>query len=271
MIAVLVLRLRRKWLMLLPPVGFAVAFCVCFLVVGALDARPKVTYATDGYHNEYLWVSEGQEVSFCDLSSGDVWFYDDLLGQFSESTATELRSVLLTHYHARHTTVMGRLLREVRVQTLYLPTPNPEEAEISKELWTIAKESGTEVVFYGTELIALTDSVRVAVDVSPTDNHAISLCLIGKTRRMSYVTGTYLKICDEVRAEQWLDRSETVLVGSHGGIAEEYRGIERTGVIQNIFYTDEALGKHRPLTAQNADIYVAHREVREFTWTVELP
>jgi hypothetical protein len=166
---------------------------------------------------------------------------------------------------------MGRLLREVRVQTLYLPTPNPEEAEISKELWTIAKEGGTEVVFYGAEPIALTDSVRVAVDVSPTEDHAISLCLMGKTQKISYVTGAWLELCDEVRAEQRLDQSETVLVGSHGGIADEYRGIERSGVIRKIFYTDEALGKHRPLTAQNADIYVAHRESREFTWTVELP
>ena len=270
MIAVLVLRFRRRWLALIPPIAVILAFSVCFCVVRFSERTPSVCYLSTLGHHEALWVSDGDEAAICDLSGGAPWLYGELRDKLSSSTATEFSSLVLTTYTQRHSDSLGEFLTQEVVRTLYLPLPHDrEEQEIAAELWRIATDAGSEVVFYGDGVLLLTDSVSVEISILASEAFAVALTVRGAETSLSYVTPSYLKNTETKELEARLGKSQTILVGGYR--AKKSDGFDQRLVGQGsaervIYCTEERYGT---LSVVGAEQYAATDDV--WTWEFSLP
>lgn len=213
----LVIRLPKRWLLSLPPVAAVLAFVICLSIYQAVNYAPTLIYSYSR-DQELIGVREGNTVSFCDLSSGSGGF-SMLYEEMTDAHATEIHTLVLTHYHEEHCSMISLCTKELVLRKLYLPVPEDrEEALISKELWEMAVDGGAEVIFYnGNEILQLTDSVRAKVNtVTENSCPATLLSLYSKDCAYTYLSpaiwgGTY-----EEAARNRMLRSRAVIFGSHG-------------------------------------------------------
>ncbi len=270
MIAVLVLRLRRKWLVLLPPLALILSFIVCFLAVQVSERVPSVSYVSSQGNHEALWVSDGDEVAICDLSGGAPWLYQTLIDEISSSTATEISSVLLTHYHRRHLASLDLLLQREMVRTLYLPMPHgDEERAVASELWYSARAAGSEVVFYENGCLPLTENTSVGISFGSHEHLSVALSLVGTRERLTYVTSAFLSEMGETALSEQLTRSTTVLIGAHGASKDGERSmtLSERGSIARVI---DCSKRRAPLLwVEGADHYSPTSYA--WSWRTELP
>lgn len=270
MIAVLVLRFRRKWLVFLPSVALAVAFSTCFAVVQLSEREPKLTYLSQWGGEEAILISDGDETALCDLSGGSPWLYREITEKFSQTTASEIESVVLTQYHETHPSSMAYLLESEIVRTLYLPNPHDaESAKVATELWEIARDAGSEVVVYESGRIPLTERVSAEVELGVSEADAFAVTFVGAQGRISYVTPKWLEGAGEKRTEERLTQSQMLIVGGHGERPNEAYGtaIAERGALERVIYPSEKLATNHRLTLRGVERYI----VRKKQWSWELP
>ena len=244
MVVLLVIRLRRKWVLGIPPILACISFCICLLVFHLLNGTPTVTYRIDEKQNELLAIRQGSTLSFCDSSSGSRPLYEAMMEELDTSVATEIDTVLLTHYHPNQAKTLSYLMRRVYVRSLCLPTPvDSTEAEHAKSLWALARQCGTEVRFYTTEeSISLTDTVRVKPELVRTEEHpSLALSICAEKDMLTYVTPEILRADAGQEMERHLGISKTILIGSHGvGSTEQvFCNITDVDIPKTLIYTSQ--------------------------------
>lgn len=145
----LVIRLRRKWTIILPPIAAVLAFAVC-LGVYELTNHGKyrsVYYADD--NNDMIIITQGYSAAVCDISSGKKSFSYGISGIVSDNMATEISEYILTHYHKSHISSIENIFRSMMVRKIYLPYPEDlSEFEIMGNIVILAIEHGVEVEVY---------------------------------------------------------------------------------------------------------------------------
>lgn len=146
----LLIRLRRKWIIIIPPLAAVLAFGVC-LVIYEISNRGEYSsvYYTD-QRNDMVIITQGYSAAVCDISSGKKSFSYELSGIISDNKATEISEYILTHYHSSHVASVERNIRSLMVRKIYLPSPqNLSEYEIMGNILTLAAEHGVEAEVYG--------------------------------------------------------------------------------------------------------------------------
>ena len=270
MIAVLVLRFRRKWLVFLPSIALVVAFSTCFAVVQLSEREPKLTYVSHWGGEEAILILDGDEAAICDLSGGSPWLYRELTEKFSRTTASEIESVVLTQYHKTHPSSMSYLLESEVVRTLYLPRPRDAESkEIATELWEIAHDAGSEVVVFEGGKISLTERVSAEIELGTSEADAFAVSFVGAQSRIFYATPKWLKGAGEKRTEERLTQSQTLIVGGHGERPNEEYGtpIAERGKLERVIYPSEKIATNHRLTLSDVERYI----VRKKQWSWEIP
>ncbi len=270
MIAVLVLRFRRKWLVFLPPIALVIAFSVCFSVVRFSERTPTATYVSYTGGNDAVWVIDGDEAALCDFSNGSPWLYRELTEKFSQTTATEIESVVLTQYHETHPSSMSYLLESEIVRTLYLPPPRDAESTvIATELWKIAHDAGSEVVVYEGGEVPLTENVSADIELGASDTDAFAVTLMGSNEKISYVTKKWLEGAEEKRTAARLTESQTLIVGGHSGSPTEEYGavISERGSLERVIYPTEKSAAYHRLRLDGVERAI----VRKKHWSWEFP
>ena len=269
-VVVLVLRFRRKWIAFLPPVAFVLAFMVCFGIVRGLERVPDVEYISQQSGEEAMLILDGDEAALCDLSGGSPWLYREVAEKLSQTTATELESVVLTQYHESHLSSMEYLLSSELVRTVYLPMPRDAEAgKIAAELWEIADQSGSEIVFYEGGKVSLTENVLAEIELGMGEADAFAVTLIGEQDRVSYVTPKWLEASGVDKAERWLAQSQTLIVGRHGEQPNgSYGAIFKCGSLERVIYASERSANCYQLTFEGGERYVMRK--RNWSWKFEL-
>ncbi|MBQ2999434.1 MAG: ComEC/Rec2 family competence protein [Clostridia bacterium] len=270
MIVVLVLRFRRKWLAFLPSVALVVAFSTCFAVVQMFERDPKLIYVSQWGGEEAILISDGDEAALCDLSGGSPWLYRKIATVFSQTTATEIESVILTQYHEAHPSSMSYLLESEVVRTLYLPRPrDAESGKIATELWEIAENAGSEVVVYEGGRIPLTEKISAEIELGTSEADAFAVSFVGAQSRISYVTPQWLEGAGEKKTKERLTQSQTLIVGGHGERPNEAYGtaISEQGALEKVIYPSEKIATCHRLTLSGVERYV----VRKKQWSWEFP
>ena len=118
----LVINLKKKWKILLPPLAACLAFALClggynFIRRGELDAS---CYSYGG--NDMIVLTKGYSAAVCDLSSGAYSFVAGATSIASENMATEISEYVLTHYHSRQSATLDAIFRNTLMRKIYLPT-----------------------------------------------------------------------------------------------------------------------------------------------------
>ncbi len=205
-------RLRKKGFVLVP-IGVAfVMFTACALWMRYLP-MPTHTALAYGEGEEIMVCVEGAEAVLVDVSTGDADLAYRAASLAASRYATEIRSVVLTHYHASHSFALERTLRSRFVRTLYLPMPKTDtDRKEGRQLDELAERYGVEVIVYeyGEELSVLGHTaVRVYTD---RGGRAFCAALMADGQVVTYVSADY----GDTGCLSLLSASDAVIVGAHG-------------------------------------------------------
>ena len=185
----LIVRLKKKLLVLLPYSFAITSFVVCFAIHGVFSS-PTVTYSNYG-KGEMLVVKDNVSLSICDRTNGGYRAYSEALRQMENSYATDIDNYIYLSYDDGNLTSLELLADEIIISTIYLPTPEGDlEILSAKEMHDLAREKGIDVVFYGNaEVIRL--SYNAAVSIGGDPDKEGYLCFSGRKNNIVYATPEY--------------------------------------------------------------------------------
>ena len=272
MIAVLLLRFRRKWLVFVPPILLILVFSLCFVIVRMSERVPNVEYISQRGGEEAILISDGDAAAICDMSGGSLWLYREIFARVSEMTATEIESVVLTQYHESHPSSMVYLLGTELIRTLYLPVPcDVESGAIAAELWEIATDAGSEVVFYESGRISMTEHIRADIELGQKEADAFAVTLISTSETVTYATCGWLETAGTEQIEERVAKSKTLIVGAHGdGPSEDYGALAfERGLLEKVIYSSEKSASRHRLRLDGVERYIVRK--RDWSWVFPLP
>lgn len=263
----LVIRLPKKWMLAIPPVAAALAFVICFGTYHWIHREPAMIYSYSD-NNEMISVREGTTVSVCDLSFGGNDGYFMLSDEVLAAHATEVRAFVLTHYHKGHRTMLELCLQDVIVRELYLPTPqNTEEAILGEELWRLAVEDGTEVIFYDADTsIVLTDSICARSSFTAKDGRSsLLLSIYSNSDVWTYLSPSLYGTGHEEAAMERMWLSQGVIFGSHETSHETtfFFDLTEQEPPETVIYTSEAVFRNSKCRTGDASVYI-YREKKPY-------
>ncbi len=216
----LLIRLRRKWLMALPPILAVICFAVCLAVTFRTEA-PIVTDYTNG-KQRFLALTDNGESVLCDLSCETSNAYFDAAEALWLQGATDIDGLVLTHLSEEHAQMLETFLPYTVVHRLYLPKSLAEEQiALARELGDIAQHAGCEVFLYEDETLFFAENAISVQTNRAINGHAAALSLACNGQCVTYADP--LQMTAEER-KTWLSRlceSHTVLFAIEACNGEE--------------------------------------------------
>ena len=219
----LVVRIWRKRLFLVPAVSAVLSFVIC-LGVYSVSHRGELrgVHLTDSQNDGFTIVSEGRTL-ICDVSSGSYNFGLALVLAGKELAVCDVDTFMLTHYHERHIKSFARLSDEIYVRNILLPLPqNKDDDEIFDALVRVAEEKGIDVALYDSEAEEKIRFNSIEIDIGHREyikrsvqpitamsfsNGRARLTYIGSSVHESALYDIFLPIVGD---------SEAIVFGAHG-------------------------------------------------------
>ncbi len=235
MLIFLLIRLRRKWLMILPPVVAVVAFCICLFVTYANEA-PQVSYLREG-NDRLVCISDDGKAVMCDVSCDDVNTYFDAANVTKECGATYIDVLALGHLSPKHDQMLREFLPYVAVGEIWFPK-HAENERLLDEIARTAAELGVTVRVYesGSVWSVLKDTT-ICLEEGAEDN-SVALCRVqSREESMCYLDLSVSDSIHQSRLTEMAKNSDVVLISSAGERFAEY---DLTGAkVQKIFFDEE--------------------------------
>ncbi len=265
-VTALLIKLRRKWLILLPPVLAVMAFSVCLGIhTLSVGTDTKVSYFAKN-SEELLVLTNRHQATLIDMSYGSYSFMRGASGIMSDEYATEISELVLTHYHKRHTSSVEKLLRSAIIREVCLPYPqNAEELDTAKAIAKLCSEHGAEVRIYDNgEKIALLNGAWcsfIRENEREDKTHTSLLAVIGnKNDTLVYIApeSHTSKITD--MAKSVVARCDTVIFGKHGKTPVTSFEYEIGGSVGTVFYSSPELYRLSQTGTKSSNTYVAKEE-----------
>jgi len=272
-----VIRLRRKWIMLLPPVAAAAAFSICLAVYSSANAgNLSLTYLSEKKNEMLLLTSQGDAV-ICDISDGSRSNIGLALASADREGVSEIQVYMLTHYHQKHIASTEWLLMSEIVRELWLPEPRDErEYGVMLSLVYIAGEQGCKTVVYkpGTPLVVFGSGVLVAdtAYIKRSTHPTVVLSLEYGDGKFTYVGTSMQESSLYPAASEHIAASRDIVFGTHGPVTKtpfSYDTLPRNiGTV--VFASDEIIAAFK-YTPEQEDllseaVLVRSPQVRRFSY-----
>lgn len=264
MSVMLVINLKKKWTVLLPPIAACAAFALCLCGYNLIHMGELGVFCYSYGKNEMIVLTEGYSAAVCDLSSGAYSFTREASYIASDGMATEISEYILTHYHSRQSATLDKMFRNTLMRKIYLPYPNStEEYDIASDIIESAKEQGVEVELYeyGSQIEILDGSwasVLSAESVGENDHSAISAVFGNRNEILCYINaGTQ-------RADAFDElvcRSDYVIFGRHGvSLPDKLSFGADTAGVKRFYYTAPELYLRSNVAHAGSEVYIAPQE-----------
>lgn len=164
LIICLVIKLKYKWLMIIPPAAAIFAFGIC-LVITHVEQPPKAIYAADG-KEEMLVISENGRSILCDISceSADMYYESYYLAK--DVGANKIDTLILAHLSQEHTFIIERIGSFTIIDNVYLPAPKTRaELETAQGIIDSAEAIGADVHIYNErEIFESEEGITIYID-----------------------------------------------------------------------------------------------------------
>ena len=266
----LVIRLRRKWLILMPPVIAVIAFCICFVSYTAIVGRQATVNYYSENKDEMLVFTNGYSASLCDISNGSYSFMRRAQDIMASEHATEIGDIMLTHYHSRHPATLERFFRTVLVRGVCIPYPeDSEELYLAKDIAALCEKYKVELTVYenGKEFqMNACDFVLLAREQKRDDAEHQALCVVfgngGET--LTYVSaeahsGDISEIANELTG-----CSDNIIFGIHGRAVESRYSYDIGDQARCVFYSDPILFGYSDIEHGEYTLCVCNDKIRRF-------
>ncbi len=216
LILLLIIRLKRRWMLGLPVAAAAVSIAVCLGIYSlSFSDRLPAEYISEAGGEMIVAVMNGKGIMI-DISDGSYSKMRLAAEAAGEHTATEFECIILTHCHKKHIASLSRLARTEKVDNIYLPRPQTEdEADICQGIMLALADTETEIMMYSPEeRIYIQDEVAVELSHAYTDRSthpALTAQIFYGESQLTYIGAS---ACETV--PDTLDGGEHIIFGAHG-------------------------------------------------------
>ena len=228
-ITMMIIKLKRKWLIAIPPIVAIVAFAVSLNVYNVQHYDQGKIHYLKNQRSEMIIVQNADGISICDVSTGGYsHLYNACQVAFSECFV-EIENIVLTHYHSYHANAIVRICDKYMVRNIFLPAPtNEKELTELSEISDRLVDRNVNTILYQREegisagsgyFIYVSDTEYIKRSVHPI----FALSVRSPSECFTYCTsaiGDTASICDR------LSHSDTVIFGSHGPTVKEFASLE---------------------------------------------
>jgi ComEC/Rec2-related protein len=247
----LVLNLKRKWVIAIPPIVAGALFFVCLTLYNQYyDQITKVEFL-GGKESEMFLIQDGNEHIIIDISSGAYSYSYNAYSRAVENCATEISSYVITHYHSRQINSLYKLARRTIIRELFLPYPQTsDEYYLMCSLISMAMDAGISIEIYDAysdvsigENTTLLLSSREFLERSM---HPVFYLVIKANSKTVTYSAESLSDCPVLyeEASAVFNDSEFIFLGFHGPIMKnEFKLCELTGHKTIMITNQETLGK----------------------------
>lgn len=216
------LRLRHKWMILLPPAAATLALMAC---VGLWHMSEKgvirVEYMQMPGNSEQLVLTENGRAVIFDFSDGYASRFRDAAEVIHENNCQGIRAVVLSHYQHAHISGVSMLMGTEYVEELWLPFPeNEKEYVIMNRLVREAEGFGVNVRLYGEgETFTLFGDAQVCLRSAKIDRSTQKTFLLTFScgeRRLVYVASSVQESALYEEAQAAINDCDVLIFGIHG-------------------------------------------------------
>ncbi|MBE6597129.1 MAG: ComEC/Rec2 family competence protein [Ruminococcaceae bacterium] len=260
----LVIELKRKWTIILPPIATVLAFAICLCSYGLIHRGETVASYESLNENEMIIFTKGYSAAVCDISSGSHSFLEGASETASENKATEISEYIVTHYHKRHIATLERLFRETLMHRIYLPeAQDPEESEILEAILESAELYGVEAkVYRGGERLEVLDG-WAAVIFADVDGHRVASVAFSFGEEMALYVGAGEK--GSSLPSRAFYESSYLIFGKHGG--REVSGYAYSSSfprLKRVFFADREMASASKIDYGEAEVFAFERRASSF-------
>lgn len=246
-VEMLIIRLRRKWLIAAPVAISAIAFCVCLAVTFSIG-KNSVTGEYLAYKEREMFVlTQNGETVICDISDGN---YSNIYNAYQtarEKGATEINVLVLTHYQNKHSLSVDRICAQQKVRNIWIPEPeNEDQYYIMKSIAETAEKSGANLVIYK-ENEALTVFYDGILKVYPHEmlkrstQPAVAFEFDYGSESFLYVGSSAMETGLSSLINNKLPSTDYIVFGTHGPNPKQTYSIDAAKNAQNIVFAKREL------------------------------
>jgi ComEC/Rec2-related protein len=256
LLVMLIIRLKRKWTVIIPPLAATLAFALCFTAHSLYNSgRISLSYFSEDKNDFLLLSSEGSS-AICDISRGSYSASSNISSLMKEGYSTEISEYLITHYHSYHVSTTEKLMRREMLRRIYLPRPDTEkEKEIFRYISISAKAQGTELVLYEYgEPIHLLNSSAIVLsnDIEGTSEPAIALLIKNGGELFSYFSDGYE---DRAIMRQAAKQSKYIVFGAHTS-SRQTLSLSPSEETEFVFYANEDISERYRVKRGDFGLYM---------------
>lgn len=217
----LIVKIRHKRIILTVPVAAIIAFTVCLVSFNYIYDGTRGTYISDEGRDAVV-LSRGHSAIIIDASDGTYSpFYNAILSA-KDSYATDVSTIVLTHYHAKHVSSLDGIFRSEMVHCAYLPAPtNENELLLANAIAKSAEENEVSLVIYDyMEQVRLDEETSIFVYEPAvrggSEKKIVSFCVNIGGKLLTYADSTWDAAGDTEDISCVIEKSEVLILGSHG-------------------------------------------------------
>jgi hypothetical protein len=245
MLVMLILPLRRKILLLFPPILAAV------IVIGAtmiwnnaqFEQQLQLNYVTRN-NGSLLTVSDKEGTAIIDTSSGNYSVLSDAEKILRDQGMVEIEHLILTHYHRAHTYSTERLAKKWQVRYVWVPMPQSESEYLClRTLYERLSPLGTEIRAYraGEQITLFNDAVFSLADVTYIDRSSqpiLTYLLQTPHTVLTFSTPT-IQESPYYSTFRWIcERSDILLISEHGPKVKQALSVSASRILPDLIIAD---------------------------------
>lgn len=204
------------------PLGISIVSLIIanFIHVGVIKDTAELSLVSLK-SNECLVLRTGDNALICDLSDGSRAISEEALNTlFDDFYCLDIDGYMLTHYHVRHISTIGKILRNHYLRAIYLPHPlTADEQSLARSVERLTEMYGGSVVYFDNgEAFDFhgTDITAIRSDHATSTHPAVALRLDYSDSSIAYLSAGYGSSKATADLLALALNADTVILGAHG-------------------------------------------------------
>lgn len=235
LLTLLIVKLKRKIFVLIPPTAAAVCFCICLAIYNLTATHTNVIYTTTE-RGDVLTFTDGPSATLIDASNGSYSTLYDAYSDARELCATEIERVILTDYYENHISSLDSFMREAMVRTLYLPEPTDERTLlIATDILRSAKSLGVKTEIYKKEALIELRGKSEFLFSAAGDRNDLILSVSNSNGSIAYTDSLSGKTDNEELKKLLCDKSDVLILGERTPVSSVEEKLPSKIVIPSAF------------------------------------
>ena len=247
LIVFLLIKVKHKWVVVIPPALSIAAFIISLSAFNNAYADTGSAIYLRNNRNEAIIVSTVSQTSICDISSGGYYDLSHACAEATIGNTVEIENLILSHYHKYHPGAVKKVCNKYMIRNVYLPAPETEdEIEIFNQIVESLKASKVNRVIYNRENpIDAGNGYHICVSktasISRSEHPLFGVCVSNETNSLTYVSSSAL---ESDAFDNFIEGAGVLILGSHGAVVKPFEAADIPVAPQTLFFSspDEMLG-----------------------------